>query len=75
MPLASGGRRGLCLLLILRVDAAFELDKLLDDVPADVADDLAERVRKVAESFAKTFGPQKTGEEGRLSGPSEEPAA
>ena len=43
------------------------------DVPADVADDLAERVRKDAESFAETFSPEKTGEERRPAGPSEEP--
>ena len=60
---------------LLRIDATFNLDRLLDDIPANVADDLAERVRKDAESFAETFSPEKTGEERRPAGPSEEPAA
>ena len=59
---------------ILHIDAIFNLDRLLNDVPAEVAGDLEKRVRKDAESFAKTFGPEKTGEEGRLAGPSEDPA-
>ena len=59
---------------LLRIDATFKLDRLLDDVPADVADDLAERVRKDAESFAETFGPEKTGEERRPAGPYGGPA-
>ena len=60
---------------LLRVDAPFKFDQLLGDVPADVADDLAKRVRKGAESFVDTFGPEKIGEEGRPAGPSEEPPA
>ena len=49
------------------------LDRLLEDVPVNAAEDLAKRVRKDAESFAATFGPEKTGEEGRPAGPSGEP--
>ena len=59
---------------ILHIDATFNLGRLLDDVPAEVADDLAKRVRKDAESFTKTFGPEKIGEEGRRVGPSGGPS-
>ena len=39
---------------LLHADAAVKLDWLLEDVPADVAEDLAEWVQKDAESFAVT---------------------
>ena len=58
---------------ILRIDATFNLDKLLDKVPADVADDLAKRVKKDAEAFAETFGPRKVDADGRSIEPAEVP--
>ena len=42
---------------ILRADSSFVLDNLLDEVPTDLADDLASRVKKDAEAFAQVFVP------------------
>ena len=46
-------------------DPSFVLDNLLDEVPAELADDLASRVKKDAEAFMQTFAPQKVDKDGR----------
>ena len=58
---------------ILRIDATFDLDKLLDEVPADVAGDLAKWVKEDAEAFVETFGPRKADTDGRPIESVEEP--
>ena len=60
---------------ILRIDPNFKLDKLLDEVSADLADCLASRVKKDAEAFAETFEPLKMGADGRPVEPAKEPPA
>ena len=50
---------------LLCINADFKLSKLLEDVPTDAAADLARRVQKSAESFAKTFGPEEAGKKRR----------
>ena len=60
---------------LLRIDATFNLDKLLDEVPTDVADDLAKRVKKDAEVVMETFGPWKVDADGRPIEPAEVPVA
>ena len=57
---------------IIRGDPSTVLDNLLDEVPTELAEDLANRVKKDAEAFTKVFAPQKVGEDGRPVDPAEE---
>ena len=59
---------------ILRIDSSFAIDKLRDDIPAELVDDLASRVKKTTEAFAAIFAPQKVDKDGRPIEPTEEAA-
>ena len=56
------------------MDPSFILDNLLDEVPTELADDLASRVKKDAEAFVQVFAPEKVGKDGRPIEPAEKAA-
>ena len=52
--------------LVVHLDPAFKLDRLLDPIPAEHHVSLVNRVRKDVNAFVAVFGPQAKGGTGEL---------